>query len=113
MLAQLKNYPKLILAVIKYEHRLTETIEQFKAVVQLVDSSQLHINEVWLDGELIKYAYYWLTLTGEVIQGWDNAPHHPEISTHPHHLHRAGQIYSSEVRALADVLDLLTQRLVD
>ncbi len=111
MLSQLQQHPDLILAVTKYEHRLTDTIEQFKAVAQLVDGSQLHLNEVWIDGTLHKYAYYWLTLTGEIIQGWDNAPHHPEVSSYPHHTHRANQAYPSQIRSLSDVLTILEQKL--
>jgi hypothetical protein len=37
--------------------------------------------------EIIKYSFYWQTENRELIKRWDNAPHHPEISTHPHHLH--------------------------
>jgi len=81
MLSQLHAYPTLILSVVKYEHRLKESVEQFKAVVELVDGSYLRINEVWIKGALEKYAYYWLTPTGAVIQGWDNAPHHPSTRT--------------------------------
>ncbi len=111
MLSQLQSYPALILGVVKYEHLLKESVEQFKAVVELVDGSYLRINEVWLNGKLKKYAYYRLSPTDVVIQGWDNAPHHPEISTYPHHTHTKNRIGASQVRSLADVLDLLKQRI--
>jgi len=111
MLSQLQSHPVLILGVVKYEHRLKETVEQFKATVELVDGSYLRINEVWLNGELKKYAYYWLTPTDVVIQGWDNAPHHPEINTFPHHTHKKDEVESSIVRSLADVLDLLKRKI--
>jgi len=112
MLVTLQTQKPLIRAVIKYEHRLTETVEQFKAVVELVDGSYLHINEVWFDGDLKKYAYYWLTPTDRLIQGWDNAPHHPEIDTYPHHTHYENQITSSSIRSIIDVLAALHQKLV-
>ena len=107
MLQQLRNHSELIVNIIKYEHRLEGSIEQFKAVVQLADGSRLHINEVWLNGQLHKYAYYWLTATNQTVQGWDNAPHHPEISTHPHHIHKKGQVQPSQVRELSDVLGII------
>jgi hypothetical protein len=34
-----------------------------------------------------KYSYHWQNSEGILIKRFDNAPHHPEISTHPHHLH--------------------------
>ncbi len=113
MLQHLRSRPSLIVAITKYEHRLDGSFEQFKAVAQLVDGSGLHINEVWLNGVLHKYAYYWLTAVNQVIQGWDNAPHHPEISTYPHHTHYAGQVHASQIRQLSDVLDILEQQVVN
>jgi hypothetical protein len=66
---------------------------------------------VYVRGELRKYAYYRLSPTGEVIQGWDNAPHHPEIASYPHHLHQENAVLPSRVRSLADVLALLEAEL--
>lgn len=34
-----------------------------------------------------KYSVHWQTNEGNLKRRWDNAPHHPEISTHPHHIH--------------------------
>lgn len=107
MLQKLRSQSDLIVSVTRYEHQVKRTIEQFKAVTQLVDGSRLHINEVWIEKELVKYAYYRLTPSGEVVQGWDNAPHHPEVATHPHHLHESGTVLTSQVRCLDDVLTLL------
>lgn len=111
MLKKLKERPELISAIFKYEHHLRDEVEQIKAVVQLADGSFLHLNEVWLGGALRKYAYYQLTPTNDIIRGWDNAPHHPEISTHPHHLHRASIIQQSDVRSLDDLLSTLAAEL--
>jgi len=60
MLGTLQTH-SVIRAVINYQHRLVETVEQFKATAELVDGSYLHINEVWVDGDLKKYAYYRLS----------------------------------------------------
>jgi hypothetical protein len=43
-----------------------------------------------------KYSYHWQTRTGELLLRWDNAPYHPEISTHPHHKHAGKQLAPSE-----------------
>jgi hypothetical protein len=34
-----------------------------------------------------KYAFHWQDAAGQLRQRWDNAAHHPEVSTHPHHMH--------------------------
>jgi len=34
-----------------------------------------------------KYRYHWQKTSGKLIQRWDNANHHPELDTHPHHTH--------------------------
>jgi hypothetical protein len=35
----------------------------------------------------IKYSFHWQRDDGRIIKRWDNAAHHPEIETHPHHIH--------------------------
>lgn len=35
----------------------------------------------------VKYSFHWQDKSGKLIKRWDNAPHHPEIETFPHHLH--------------------------
>lgn len=65
------------------------------------DSSFL---DIWLsvDGD---YAYHWERRgqTGEIFR-WDNAPHHPQISTHPNHLHKGdeGAVVESHLSASAE-----------
>jgi hypothetical protein len=56
--AELLHHPELIAAIENLVHRLDGAIEQIKADVQLVDGSRLHINEVYIHGELRKYACY-------------------------------------------------------
>ena len=34
-----------------------------------------------------KYSFHWQAVDGQLRKRWDNAAHHPEISTHPHHVH--------------------------
>jgi len=38
-----------------------------------------------------KYSFHWQNAEGKMIRRWDNAPHHPEISSFPHHLHDADE----------------------
>lgn len=110
MLTELQSRPELILEVTSYTHRLSGSVEQFQAIARLQDGTSLHINEVWVDGNLRKYAYYQVTPKDDVVQGWDNAPHHPEVSTYPHHHHLAGRVAASSVYSLTNVLDILTAK---
>ena len=38
-----------------------------------------------------------LICDGERVLGWDNAPHHKQVSTHPHHRHEFGVLYESDL----------------
>lgn len=79
----------------------------------LINSDKLHIREAWDEETLLRYAYYWLRKNDELRVGWDNAPHHPEVSTHPHHKHVETQenIRESEETKLEDVLRFVKKRL--
>ncbi len=33
------------------------------------------------------YSLHWQDANGQVRKRWDNAAHHPEVATNPHHLH--------------------------
>jgi len=37
--------------------------------------------------QVAKYSFHWLDEAGQLLKRWDNAAHHPELSTHPHHVH--------------------------
>jgi len=112
MLAALQSRTDLISSVERFEHRSSFAVEQYKAVARLIDGTTLHINEVWQSNRLKKYAYYWVSPTGTVLQGWDNVPHHPSIATHPHHTHVESDIFGSNVSTLEDVLAILAARLL-
>ncbi len=63
----------------------------FKLKVTLIDGSSLRINEQYRQGVLEQYAYYWLASDGQLRVGWDNAPHHRDLDTFPHHKHVGSQ----------------------
>lgn len=37
--------------------------------------------------QVTKYSFHWQDKTGKLLKRWDNAAHHPELSTSPHHVH--------------------------
>ncbi len=36
---------------------------------------------------VVKYSFHWQDAQGNLIRRWDNAPHHPELPSAPHHVH--------------------------
>ena len=59
--------------------------------VMLVDGGLVEMTERILEVqenlEVTKYRHHWQDRNGRLIKRWDNAPHHPEVDTFPHHLH--------------------------
>lgn len=59
--------------------------------------------------EPVKYRYHLQTEAGEFLSRWDNAPHHPRIATHPHHLHlNDGRVLASEIHDLFTLIKVLS-----
>jgi hypothetical protein len=38
-----------------------------------------------------KYSFHWQKTTGELYKRWDNAPHHRDLLTQPHHVHEGAE----------------------
>ena len=46
--------------------------------------------------EVITYGFHRQSREGQLVQRWDNTPHHREVRTFPHHLHQAdGRVVES------------------
>lgn len=111
----MKDYLQGTLGNILKEVELYETYERYghtfcKVVLRLIDGSSLRIWEKRKDGELEKYSYYWLDEMGQIIMGWDNAPHHKYIESYPHHKHMGRDVLPSQYD-LEAVLGLLKAKL--
>lgn len=37
--------------------------------------------------QVTRYSFHWQDVAGQLLKRWDNAAHHPEIPTFPHHVH--------------------------
>jgi len=37
--------------------------------------------------QVTKYSFHWQDADGQLYRRWDNATHHPELPTRPHHVH--------------------------
>jgi hypothetical protein len=87
--------------------------EYLKIVIYFADSSNLRVTEEWEGGRLTRYSYYWLTPDNGLKIGWNNAPHHPDLLSFPHHKHAGQQSHrtaSGETR-LEDVMRVIIPQL--
>jgi len=105
----ISRYGDLTESVEIFSYDAEEGISQLRARLRLFDGAILWIREVRTEGVLEAYSYYWLRPDDTVIMGWDNAPHHSEISTFPHHRHVGDSIEASAERTLGDVLDFIRE----
>ena len=76
----------------------------------LVDGSILYVRE-FVSKEEYVYSFQWQR-NGELIVRWDNAPHHRNIETFPHHKHVGDEILPSNETTLEDVLLFIESRVI-
>jgi hypothetical protein len=59
------------------------------------------------------YSFHWQRENGKLLYRWDNTPHHPEIRTHPHHLHikEENNVKSSSPQELQNILNFIEQKI--
>lgn len=58
-----------------------------------------------------KYSFHWQSSDGQLRKRWDNAAHHPEVPTHPHHLHENSEdnVTSHKPVTAEEVLVMVTE----
>ena len=83
------------------EQLLTATRANLCIRLHLADNSLLEISEALVveAGALtwLSYRYHWQASAGNVILRYDNAPHHPELETFPHHKHLGSRLLALNV----------------
>ena len=81
-------------------------------VIELRDGSELHAFEYINSGlHKIDYSYHWQDKEKRLITRWDNAPHHSEIETFPHHVHEGEDIKPSEEPTFVEILKKIGERI--
>jgi len=83
--------------------------ETLRLVLYLKDGTNLRITEQWLGETLERYSYYWLTSANELKVGWDNAPHHTQVVSFPHHKHigKQSDVRPSQETSLEQVMPIV------
>jgi len=83
-----KHFPGLRLAEKRIRRAKKTTVIRLRLVE---DPVAIELREVWSGGSLIGYGYQ-LLLGNKPLLRYDNAPHHPEVETHPHHKHVGNRV---------------------
>ena len=86
--------PQVIQSNLSFDE-VSETECYLRGTLTLTGGYVLHIAEYTVtepEIKRLKYRYHFQTGQDQFIARWDNAPHHPEIATHPDHLHTAAGV---------------------
>ena len=62
-----------------------------------------------------KYSFHWQDAAGQLRKRWDNAAHHPEVPTHPRHLHDGAEanVLPHEPMGAEEALAIIAAETVD
>ena len=87
--------------------------ETLRVVLYLKDGTNLRVTEQWAGKVLKRYSYYWLNSANELKVGWDNAPHHTQMESFPHHKHvgQRGNLQPSRETSLEEVMGFIQREI--
>lgn len=75
--------------------------------VTFIDNSRFvffeFLRQTAAEVECEKYRYHFMNSDDQLIFRYDNAPHHPEIATFPHHKHLPADLLENAAPNFADV----------
>ena len=88
-----------------------------KGRITIIDGSFLEIAIFAFQSDegisIDKYRLHYMSNSGQVLFRYDNAPHHPEMDSHPHHKHTADTTISSRMPSLKDVLNEISAIIIE
>jgi Family of unknown function (DUF6516) len=63
--------------------------------------------------KIIKYSFHWQKDDRQLIKRWDNAAHHPEIETYPHHLHNGAEdsVFPYQPVGVEEILKIVSEQI--
>jgi hypothetical protein len=88
-----------------YRYRLTL---QDGSLLEMFERFQIAKERV----QIAKYSFHWQSATGQLMRRWDNVAHHPELHTHPHHVHveTESDVQPHGPISTEEILAFITQR---
>jgi len=83
-----------------------------KLMVIFVDDSVLFTKE-YFDAQSRNYSFHWQKENKKLIIRWDNAPHHKNVNTFPHHVHikENDKVHESNIISLSEVFEYIEKKL--
>jgi len=83
-------------------------ILQDKSFVEMFEFFEIQSDLV----KVIKYSFHWQKNNGQLIKRWDNAAHHPEIETYPHHLHDGAEdvVFAYQPVSFEEILQIISEQ---
>jgi len=97
----------IVLSYSIVDFKYWETGSYVKMQIVLIDKSVLHVRE-YNDEFERNYSFHWQDSQGAFLLRWDNAPHHKNLKTFPHHMHKNDRIEETNVISLKDILKYIT-----
>ena len=70
-----------------------------------VDGSMLEFMEYLQEENRLKYRFHLMDREGNMILRYDNAPHHKDVSSFPHHKHFPINVVETDEKGIMDILD--------
>jgi len=84
----------------------------YKLKIVFSDQSILFVRE-YVDESDRNYSFHWQDKDGHLITRWDNAPHHHNIATFPHHKHdKEDNVSGSTELILKEVIEIIKINMV-
>ena len=80
----------------------------YKLRVTLSGDLRLDVYERLVGGRVVKYSYSLIRGEGVLLR-YDNAPHHRDLETHPHHRHVRGRVLPLYDHSLSAFLQEVTE----
>ena len=88
----------------------TQKGRYFKIEIIFQNESILYATEYAGENER-NYAFHWQDKEKNLIIRWDNAPHHKNIKTFPHHIHINNEILESKDFSLSQIIDYIEKQI--
>src|SRR4030067_1764839 len=108
----LKQFSSIIRNYQIDKFRTFESAHEIIGKIVFIDNSELIFRDYLFSDSIRKYSFHWQR-DSECVVRWDNAPHHQEVVTFPHHKHSGNveQISDSEPMTLKKTLTFIPYNL--
>lgn len=110
ILLTISTFTDIIIDTQVLTQRQDNRIMELRVRLKLLDNSILEITEILVfDISKRKYSFQWMDENYDLKIRWDNAPHHRQIATFPHHKHikQEENIHESEEPTIEEILELI------